>query len=209
MSSPILRQLELANAFTLTGLLATLGSAVLAIRGQLHGAVVLMMAAGLVDLFDGLLAKKRAARRTELQSKVGAQLDSLVDVCSFGFGPAVFGYCAGLRHPALVLLLGLFAAAAALRLGYFNVAGMSEGGRYFTGVPVTYAALVVPLVFTASLWLPSLAARSALAATYAALAAAMVSSLKVPKPRGLWYAIFPAMAVVMAGVHLVLATVRC
>lgn len=100
MFSPILRQLDLANTLTLTGLIVSFCSAIFVVRGQFYVAIVLMMVAGIIDLFDGLVARKII--RTDLQADVGKQLDSLVDVCSFGFAPAIFAYCYGLNGPIAI-----------------------------------------------------------------------------------------------------------
>lgn len=201
MSSPILRQLNLPNALTLAGLMLTFLSATFAVRGQFYAAILCMMYAGITDLFDGFVARK--VRRTELQAEVGKHLDSLVDVCSFGFGPAVFAYCYGLRHPAAVVLLMLYVGAAAMRLAYFNAAGMASEGseRYFTGMPVTYAALFIPIAFLATLALPAEAVRWGLAGLYLLLAALMVSGLRIIKPRGIWYGIFSGICLVLTGTY--------
>lgn len=201
MSSPILRQLNLPNALTLLGLMLTFLSAVFAVQGEFYAAILCMMYAGITDLFDGLVARK--SRRTELQAEVGKQLDSIVDVCSFGFGPAVFAYCYGLRHPLAVVLLMAYVGAAAMRLAYFNSVGMAAEGdnRYFTGMPVTYAALFIPIVFLATLVLPAPTVRWALAGLYLVLATLMVSGLRIIKPRGVWYGIFSAIALTLTGVY--------
>lgn len=201
MSSPILRQLNLPNALTLTGLMLTFLSATFSVRGHFYAAILCMMYAGITDLFDGLVARK--VRRTELQGEVGKHLDSLVDVCSFGFGPAVFAYCYGLQHPVAILLLMAYVGAAAMRLAYFNAVGMASEGdeRYFTGMPVTYAALFIPIGFLATLALPAHTVRWGLAGLYLVLAALMVSGLRIIKPRGVWYAIFSAICLVLTGVY--------
>lgn len=53
-------------------------------------------------------------------------------------------------------ILVIYLGANALRLVYFNNQGLTEQGEqeYFTGLPVTYAALFIPAVFIASLFLP-------------------------------------------------------
>ncbi len=201
MSSPILRQVDLANALTLTGLMLTVLSMVLAVQGHVHAALLALMAAGITDLFDGFVARR--TRRTDLQAEVGKHLDSLVDVCSFGFGPAVLGYSYGLRHPVAVVVLMAFVGAAAMRLAYFNSVGMTSEGddRTFTGLPVTYVALVLPLGFLATLVWPADLVKPALMGLYLALAVAMVSGVRIVKPRGIWYAIFPLIALVLAGIY--------
>jgi len=201
LGSPILGQINLPNALTLTGLMLALLSATFAVLGQFHAAILCMMWSGVADLFDGFLARRSV--RTELESEVGKQLDSVSDVCSFGFAPAVFAFSYGLREPWYVALLLAFVCANALRLAYFNAVGTSAEGdrRYFTGLPVTYAALFIPVAFLGSLRFESDVMVPALGALYLLLALAMVSGRKVPKPGGLWYVFFSLLAVAMTGVY--------
>ncbi len=201
LGSPILGLLDAPNALTLSGLMLAWLSAAFAVRGAFYGALLCMIGSGVADLFDGFLARR--TQRTALEADAGKQLDSLCDICSFGFAPAIFAYCYGLREPWQVALLLAYVSANALRLAYFNAAGMDAQGdrQYFTGMPVTYAALFVPVAFLGAFWLPRPAMIALLSALYALLAAAMISGFRIPKPGGLWYGIFGVLAVVMSGVY--------
>ncbi|MDJ0573197.1 MAG: CDP-alcohol phosphatidyltransferase family protein [Pleurocapsa sp. MO_192.B19] len=108
MPSPILRQLDFPNIFTLTGLIISLLSAIFAIQGNFYLAAICLIYAGLTDMLDGVVA--RSMQRTQLQSEVGKQLDSIVDVCSFGFAPAIFAYCFGLQDIFSITLLIFYVA---------------------------------------------------------------------------------------------------
>ena len=61
-------------------------------------AVILMLMAAVFDLFDGLVARKLRS------SPMGAELDNLSDLISFGLAPAyfvlVYGHGRGRRPPA-------------------------------------------------------------------------------------------------------------
>ena len=61
--------------------------------GQLWAAFVLPVIALACDVADGYIARLDKAR----QSLLGADLDSLADIVSFGVAPAVLGYTLGLR----------------------------------------------------------------------------------------------------------------
>lgn len=93
------------------------------------------------DMFDG-----RVARMTRTQSEFGMQLDSLADVCSFGFAPGILVYRWALEDLGFVGLFAAFtyAACGALRLARFNVIAMHDksggGGSYFVGLPIPLAA---------------------------------------------------------------------
>ena len=201
MFSPILKQLDLANSFTLTGLFVSFFAVILAINGNFYLAIICLIYAGIVDLFDGFVASK--IERTELQAAAGKQLDSVVDLCSFGFAPALFAYCFGLRDWLSVTILAFYLGANALRLVYFNNRGLTEQGEqeYFTGLPVTYAALFIPTIFTASLVLTQLQMRFVLDGVYLLLAIAMVANFQIRKLRGIWYVIFGAGAIVLTGFY--------
>ena len=213
MPSPILRQLDIPNIFTLTGLISSLISAIFAIQGNFYAAAICMMYAGITDMLDGVVARK--IERSKLQSQdgreelavsprqIGKQLDSLVDVCSFGFAPAIFGYCFGLQDWLSIAILIFYVGANALRLAYFNSTGLISEAKeeYFTGLPVTYAALFLPLTFITSFFLSHFTTKLVLAGTYLLLAIAMVANFKMIKIRGIWYVIFTLGAIALTSVY--------
>lgn len=97
--------------------------------------------AALVDFFDGFLA-----RLLKADGEMGAQLDSLADVVSFGVAPAmiVFQFLRlsfaqsedGLTVPMILCTPAfLIPCAAAWRLARFNI-DKSTPSHYFRGVPV-------------------------------------------------------------------------
>ncbi|NJR57999.1 MAG: hypothetical protein HC769_03545 [Cyanobacteria bacterium CRU_2_1] len=201
VQSPMLQQLDLPNVLTLTGLILSFLSVIFSIQGQFYMALLCIMYAGIIDLFDGFIA--RQMQRSGLQSEVGKQLDSIVDLCSFGFAPAIFAYCFGLRDLlSLTVLIG-YLGMNALRLAYFNSTGLSAdaGNQYFTGLPVTYAALFIPLTMTVSFVLSDSVMRIVLDGLYLLLAIAMISSFKVLKLRGVWYGVFSLGAIGLTGVY--------
>ncbi|MDR0686638.1 MAG: CDP-alcohol phosphatidyltransferase family protein [Dysgonamonadaceae bacterium] len=94
--------------------------------------------AAVFDFFDGF-----AARLFRAESAIGAQLDSLADVVSFGVAPGVLVFaflndCVGgvFFLPWVAFFLPVFAA---LRLARFNVNVGRVG--YFVGLPVPACAL--------------------------------------------------------------------
>lgn len=113
-----------------------------AIHGDFVTAAYLIIAAGFFDLIDG-----RVARITKTTSAFGMQYDSLADLASFGLAPAVLLYRWGLEGFGRVgwIAAFLFFVCGALRLARYNV--QSEAGteskRYFTGLPIPFAALTV------------------------------------------------------------------
>ena len=125
-------------------------SMVKALEGRFLAATICLVFAGILDKFDGLVARK-----TGTDSEFGRELDSLADVISFGVAPALLAYTWGLRH---VPKLGwaacfLFLMCATLRLARFNVQSGTTDKRWFVGLPSPAAAAVpVTLVMAYSAW---------------------------------------------------------
>jgi CDP-diacylglycerol---serine O-phosphatidyltransferase len=117
---------------------------------QMWAAFVLPLAALVFDVLDGYVARLDRRR----QSRLGADLDSLADIVSFGVAPAVLGYTLGLRGLWDVIFLTFFVCCGISRLARFNVTSTAltnlETGkvRYFEGTPIpTSIVLVIALSF--------------------------------------------------------------
>src|SRR5438046_1424816 len=97
------------------------------------------------DVFDGYVARK--ARNH--QSVLGADLDSLADIVSFGVAPAVLGFTLGLRGFWDVVLLTCFVCCGISRLARFNVTAaaltntVTRKVRYFEGTPIPTSIIIV------------------------------------------------------------------
>ncbi len=189
--------LDLANLLTLAGLAAAIGCALLAIRGHLALAAVALMVSGVCDLFDGFVARR--LNRSKQQDVFGSRLDSIVDGCSFGFAPLVLLYRAGLDSPWELPVLFAFAGCVVWRLAFFDMIGLQGSGnqRYFIGLPVTYVSVFIPLAFLAGFggqtWL-----RAGVLVVTVVLSAAMISTVPVRKPSGIFYLLFPACGLILA-----------
>jgi CDP-diacylglycerol--serine O-phosphatidyltransferase len=173
------------------------------IGGHPRGAVAFLVVAGLADLFDGPVA--RATSRTAAQRAFGVQVDSLADVFSFVAFPVVL-VAALVGRWWVVPVVALYTVTGLARLTHFTVAAAGAGAgagadagddtsrRHFRGLPVTYAALVLPLT---ALLRPHLGAGFAPLITLvtAALAVLFVLDVPVPKPRGVAYVALGLLAV--------------
>ena len=138
-----------------------------------------LLVCGLCDAFDGKVARTKKDR-TRMEQNFGIQIDSLSDIVAFGVLPACIGaalirvspvlgvlFNGGDFKPAMALKLALHAVlvlyvlAALIRLAYFNVTEQerqeTEGGarKYYTGLPVTSAALIFPFVLLMQYVLPA------------------------------------------------------
>lgn len=185
----IIHQLDLPNFLSITGLIFSFLCVIFVSHQRFYESIICMICAGISDVFDGFVAKR--VQRTELQSSVGKQLDSLVDICSFGFSPAIFGYLFGLQDSLSIFILILYISACGLRLAFFNSVGLLQEGekKYFVGLPVTYAALFIPITLLAYFFVSKSIMMGLLTLVYLCLTFLMLSNLKIVKLQGIWYSI--------------------
>ena len=131
--------------------------------------IICLMLFGCLDAFDGKVARSKP-NRTDFEKKFGIQIDSLSDLVAFGVLPACIGinlvnnsrfiarltsrtHYYGFLKDVLIIICILYALAAVIRLAYYNVQEEArqkeeDGNReYFTGVPVTTAAIIFPLIY--------------------------------------------------------------
>jgi CDP-diacylglycerol--serine O-phosphatidyltransferase len=115
---------------------------------QLWAAFLLPLVALAFDVGDGYVARLSPNPR----SRLGADLDSLADIVSFGVAPAVLGYTLGLRGFWDVLFLTYFVCCGISRLARFNVTAgaltdvTSGKVKYFEGTPIPTSILLVILL---------------------------------------------------------------
>jgi len=100
----------------------------------------------LLDKLDGF-----AARLMNASSEFGAQLDSLADLIAFGLAPAFaifFAYKTfapewySQNTPVLLLAMGVYVLAAAIRLAKYNAMDSDSFPDYFVGLPSTFAGAI-------------------------------------------------------------------
>lgn len=166
-------------------------------RRFLWSAFVLLPAALICDVLDGYVARLDRGR----QSRLGADLDSLADVISFGVAPAILGFTLGLRGGWDMLLLTYFVVCGVSRLARFNVTAEALADadtgkvKYFEGTPIPTSIAIVLLLGLAfrlgrveeAFWFGAVrigpAVLHPLALIYVASGSAMISgTLRVPKP---------------------------
>ena len=134
---------QLPSALTMVNLFLGCAAIIRALHGDFAVAAELIVGAALFDVLDG-----GVARLTGTCSALGAQLDSLADLVSFGVAPAVLAFEWGLADHGLPFAVAfVYVLAAALRLARFNVAHAEADPGVFTGLPSPAAAgLIVSVV---------------------------------------------------------------
>lgn len=146
----MLRSFTPADLLTLANASCGMGAILLAVRyvaaggsGSVATALALLPIALVCDFLDGYVARK-----TGRASVLGADLDSLSDIVSFGVAPAVIGHALGLNGVWDSLILVFFVACGISRLARFNVtadAMSDESGKvsHFEGTPIPTSVLIV------------------------------------------------------------------
>jgi len=172
---------------TYLSLISALFGTHLAFSHKLVPALVCLLFCGLFDAFDGIVARTKKDR-TEEEKKFGIQIDSLVDMFSFGIFPALIGYAMGLQGWLWFVIFGLYALCAVSRLGYFNVVEetrqkeTNEKRKFYQGLPVTMASLIFPAINLLRYFLEPLMVISIYGWVMGAMAIAFVVDFKVVKP---------------------------
>ncbi|MCZ8158039.1 MAG: CDP-alcohol phosphatidyltransferase family protein [Leptospira sp.] len=146
---------------------------------------VFIILAAIFDGFDGM-----AARALDATTELGADLDSLADLTTFGIAPGFLTYKMFLDDykmdffgrpeffPIGMLLAALFPICAAYRLARFNVI---HDPTFFQGLPSPVAGVVVgifPLVFH-----PSEVSTPIVIGFFVLTALLMVSTIRYSKPQ--------------------------
>ena len=165
-----------------------------AVTGDPFTALFCLMASGVCDMFDGMIARTRK-KSTDEEKRFGIQLDSLCDIICFGALPAAVGIALAEGQSTLLQAVSwgfgaLFILGALIRLAYFNVTEetrqATEGGRrtHYMGVPVTTSAMIFPLVFALSLLLPAPLSLWIYPAFILITALAFITPVKITKSHG-------------------------
>ncbi len=159
------------------------------------GAVFIVLPLALVcDVLDGFVA-----HRLKRHSPLGADLDSLADIVSFGVAPAVLGFALGLQGMWDALIFIYFVSCGISRLARFNVTAEALSGgtgkvKYYEGTPIP-ASLIIVIILGIAYWqnridhlLPFGSFRIGpwilhpFALLYAVSGTAMISTFRIPKP---------------------------
>ena len=155
------------------------------INGNIHSALLCLMAAGFCDMFDGKIAS--TMKRTVQEKRFGIQIDSLSDLICFGVLPALIVFTASASNAVIFVIAAVYILCALIRLAWFNVdeeerQNSSDGQReYYYGLPVTTSALFLPILLglgeLRGWWLAPLGA-----VVLAAMSLAFLTPFRIKKP---------------------------
>ena len=108
---------------------------------------LLIVFAGFCDVLDG-----KIARKFNVESDFGKEMDSLADSISFGLAPVTLVICRLIEYAGLLGVIAslVFPVAGVFRLAKFNV---TESNGYFEGLPITVAGVALAVKHLISLLL--------------------------------------------------------
>ena len=124
----------LANFLSILSLIGGFFSIIFSLEGHFTFASWAIILSVIFDGMDGQIA-----RQNFVPSEFGKELDSLVDVISFGIAPAILGYIFIYKNfylwSTLALLVYLFCSV--WRLAKYNITPKDKLTNYFYGLPTT------------------------------------------------------------------------
>jgi CDP-diacylglycerol--serine O-phosphatidyltransferase len=128
------------NFFTALSAFFGVMSIIASSQGKFEKAFIYIVLSLIADGLDG-----RVARLTNTTSKFGVEFDSLADIIAFGAAPAMMLFFAIGEHYGRfgALVSGLYVVFGAIRLARFNVTTAENDPRYFIGLPIPTAAVVL------------------------------------------------------------------
>ena len=190
---------DLPNVCSLVGLLCAMLGIFYAILGKFPVAIIGILWAAVFDWADGIIARKIKGR-TDHQRAFGSQLDSLIDVVSFGVFPAVFLLSYGNFNPWFLPGAFLIVAASVIRLSYFNLFGLINSKTYM-GLALDYNVIILAFVFLFEGFISQSLFSIIL---YALLMGSLVFNLapiRTPKFAGKWFYVLIAYTLVLTMVY--------
>ncbi len=173
---------DLPNLCSLAGMVCTLLAIYFCILGVYYAAMIGMIWAVAFDWADGLIARRMKGRTANDQT-FGVQLDSLIDIVSYGVTPAILLLSYGKFEPLFLAGAFIILAASAIRLSYFNTFGLSGSSKY-TGLAVDSNNIILVFIFLFESFFSAGIFSFILYASVLGLAFLNVSQIKTPKLNG-------------------------
>jgi len=190
---------DLPNLCSLAGLLCALLGIYFAVLKNFPAAIIGMIWAVLFDWGDGIIARKIKGRTNE-QKDYGAQLDSLIDMVSFGICPAVFLLSYGEFSAWFLPGAFVIVATSAIRLSYFNIFGLVNSTTY-KGLALDNNVILFAFVFLFEPFFSPAFFSILLYIMFMIMAGFNLSPLRTPKFSGKWVYILIIYTVVLTIIY--------
>ncbi len=170
-----------------------------AFDGKNFYALSCLVVAGICDLFDGKIA--RMCKRNDEEKSFGVEIDSLADIFNFIVFPIIIFIGLGLNSWMDSCLYIFYALAGIIRLAYFNIHALKDNKdvpvNFYQGLPVTYAALILPVVFLFSYFLQDEYFFILYRSIMFIVGVLFILNIKIHKPKGKEYIFLSVLAVVL------------
>ncbi len=172
---------NLANTVTFFNIASGIIAIYFLTHNEFLGAAMFAWLAGGFDILDG-----KIARKYNLSTDFGVQLDSYADFLSFVIVPSMFIYFAvvdgkefAIFTPLVIFAFMYYIISALRRLIHFNLnAHVGEVEKYFTGVPTPLGAILLWIVYL--IWLTGFIADEFVLIFMIIIAYLLNSKIKIP-----------------------------
>lgn len=175
---------DLPNICSLLGLLSAVLGIYFAIMENFFAAIIGVLWAVLFDWYDGIIARKLKGRTKE-QGIFGGQLDSMIDIVSFGVFPAILLLSYGNYNIWFIPGAFVVIATSALRLSYFNIYGLIDSKTY-KGLALDNNVLILAFLFLFESFFKNSDFSILIYAVLMILSGLNLSSIPTPKFAGKW-----------------------
>ncbi len=190
---------DLPNICSLAGLLCAVFGIWQAVLGNFTVATIGILWAVLFDWTDGIVAR-RMRGRTDHHRAFGGQLDSLIDIVSFGVFPAVFLLSYGEFSPWFFPGAFLIVATSAVRLSYFNIFGLIDDKTYM-GLALDNNVVILSFVFLFEGFIDHTIFSIILYALLMVLLMFNLASIRTPKFSGNWFYVLIVYTLLITGIY--------
>ena len=175
---------DLPNICSLAGLLSAILGIYYAVLGNFPVAIIGMIWSVIFDWYDGIIARRMKGRTDEYRA-FGGQLDSLIDIVSFGILPAVFLLSYGEFSPWFLPGAFVIVTSSAIRLSYFNVFGLIDDSTYM-GLALDNNVIILSFVFMFEVFFSQTVFSAILYSLCMIMAAFNLAPVRTPKFSGKW-----------------------
>ena len=186
---------DIPNIVSLAGLLCATLAIYWAILGLYPMAIIGILWAVVFDWADGIVAR-RLKGRTDHQRAFGGQLDSLIDIVSFGVFPAIFLLSYSDFSPWFLPGVFLILTTSTMRLSYFNIFGLLDAKTY-RGLALDNNILILAFVFLFEGLIDLSVFSVILYALLMVLLAFNLAPVRTPKFSGKWFYVLIVYALVL------------
>ncbi len=190
---------DLPNICSLAGLLCAVLGIYYAILGNFPVAIIGVLWAVLFDWADGIVARQITGR-TDHHRAFGGQLDSLIDIVSFGVFPAVFLLSYGKFSPWFLPGAFLIVATSAIRLSYFNIFGLIDNKTYM-GLALDNNIIILAFVFLFEGFFNHTVFSIILYALWMVFLVLNLSPVRTPKFAGKWFYVLVVYTLVLTVIY--------